>query len=315
MTKIITITLNPCIDKSTVVPSLIADTKLRCTETKFEPGGGGINVSRAIKKLGSESTAYFLAGGSFGNFFIELMKQRELACEAFKIKKETRENLILFDKLNSHQYLLGMEGPFVEEQEWKGFLQAITNINTADFIVASGSLSPGIPIDFYGRLAKIAKNKNAKFILDTSGEALEIAINEGVYLIKPNLRELGMLASVHQIDMELAKEKAMELLSTKKCTAIVVSLGADGAMLVNDGRTVHIPSPLVDKKSTVGAGDSMVAGIVLSLSKNKSLHDAVTYGVACGAAATLNAGSALCKKEDADALFLDITKIERSINK
>jgi len=308
MSKIITITLNPCIDKSTMIPSLIADTKLRCVETKFEAGGGGINVSRAIKNLGGKSTAWFLAGGCFGSFFIELIKQKEIDFEALKIKNETRENLILFDKSNNNQYLLDMEGPVVEDKEWKHLLKSINSITATDYIVASGSLPPGIPTDFYGRLAKIANKKKTKLIIDTSGEALNIAISEGLYLIKPNLRELGLLSGIEEMNIELAKEKALELLKTKKCKAIVVSLGADGALLVSKDSCKHIPSPPAKKKSTVGAGDSMIAGIVFSLSENKSLQDAVRYGVACGTAATLNAGSELCKKEDADALYLEIRK-------
>ena len=308
MTKIITITLNPSIDKSTTVPSLIPDQKLRCKETKFEAGGGGINVSRAVKKLGGESTAWFLAGGHFGDFFVELIKQKELLFEVFHIKNETRESLILFDESNENQYLLDMAGPEIEENEWQNLLNAVEKLENVEFIVASGSLPPGIPVDFFGKLAKIAKNKGSKFILDTSGEALKIAIDEGVFLIKPNLKEMGLLFNLEKIDLKIAQEKAQEMLKTKNIEAIIVSLGADGALLVSKDFTEHIPSPPAEKKSTVGAGDSMVAGIVFSLSKGKTMLDSVRYGVACGAAATLNAGTKLCKKEDADALYSLIEK-------
>jgi len=141
MSKIITITLNPCIDKSTAVPSLIADTKLRCGETKSEPRGGGINVSRARQKLGGNSTAWFLAGGYSGDFSIELMKQKEIMYHPFKIKNETRDSLILLDKSNSNQYLFDFERPFVEEKEWRLFLEAIKNFNAADNIVSVHTVS------------------------------------------------------------------------------------------------------------------------------------------------------------------------------
>lgn len=304
--QIVTVTLNPSIDKSANTPSLIPDQKLKCTGIKFEPGGGGINVSRAIKQLGGNSKAMFLAGGYFGNFFIDLIKREELLHENYKIKNNTREGFILYDESNANQYLFDMEGPHVEEKEWQGFLKKIQKLNTVEYLVASGSLPPGVPIDFFGRLAKIAKTKGAKFIVDTSGDALKIAISEGVYLFKPNLRELKNLVGFQETDLETVKQKAMELLNTYNCEAIVVSLGADGALLVSKILTEHIASPKIKKMSTVGAGDSMVGGIVLSLSKNKSMQEAVRYGVACGAAATLNPGTALCKKEDADALYNQI---------
>jgi 6-phosphofructokinase 2 len=308
MIKIVTITLNPSIDKSVIVQSLIPDQKLKCRDIRYEPGGGGINVSRALQNLGGNSEAWFLAGGHFGNFFIDMINRKNLLYEAFIVKNETRESLILFDESNDSQYLLGMEGPEIEENEWQGFLKRVNNLGTVDIMVASGSLPPGIPSDYFGRLAKIAKAKGAKFIIDTSGEALKIAIDEGVYLCKPNLRELGLLVGLPGIDIFKAKEVATEILHKQHCEAIVVSLGADGALLVSKDFIEHIPAPPAQKKSTVGAGDSMVAGIVLSLSKNKTLQKAVRYGVACGAAATMNPGTSLCKKEDADALYAWIEK-------
>lgn len=306
MSKILTITLNPTIDKSTFVKSLIPDQKLRCGEAKFEPGGGGINVSRAIKKLGGDSEAWFLAGGHFGDFLIELIQQKRLLHQAFNIKNETRESLILFDETNQNQYLLDMIGPEVKEEEWQILLKAIEDLQSIEYIVASGSMPSGIPVDFYGRIAKIAKDKGIKFILDTSGEPLKIALNEGVYLCKPNLRELGLLVGSDKLDIETAKIKGKEILESQKSEVVIVSLGADGALLVSKDFTEHIRPPYAEKKSTVGAGDSMVAGMIFSLSKGKTLQEAFRYGIASGTAATMNAGTALCKKEDADALFLKI---------
>lgn len=308
MSKILTITLNPTIDKSTFVQSLIPDQKLRCGEAKFEPGGGGINVSRAIKRLGGNSTAWFLAGGHFGNFFIELIHKKEILYQAFKIKNETRESLILFEESNQNQYLLDMIGPEVKEEEWQNLLKAIEDLNSVEYIVASGSLPPGIPLDFYGRIAKIAKNKGIKFILDTSGEALKIALDEGVYLCKPNLKELGLLVGLEKLDIETAKIKAKEIIDSQKSEVVLVSLGPDGALLVSKDFTKHILPPYAEKKSTVGAGDSMVAGMTFSLSQGKTLLEAFRYGIASGTAATMNAGTTLCKKEDADALYLKIKK-------
>jgi 6-phosphofructokinase 2 len=303
MKKIVTITLNPTLDKSILVPSLIDNQKLRCTEVKAEPGGGGINISRAIKKLGGSSTAMFLAGGYFGAYFTHLFKKKKIAFEAFKIKNETRESLVVFDESSSKQYLLNMEGPLVSKQEWQSILKAVGKLKKVDFLVASGSLPKGIPPDFYAKLAKVSKKIGSKFILDTSGAPLRFAINEGVFLIKPNLKEMGILTGIDDIDIETAKETAIEIIKSKKCEAIVISLGPQGALLVSENYTEHFHAPKVEVKSTVGAGDCMLAGIVLQLSKNESFQDAVRYGVASGAAATLNPGTTLSSKKDADYLF------------
>ena len=303
MGKILTVTLNPTIDKSTVVDEIVPDQKIRCEKPKYEPGGGGINVSRALKKLGGGSVATFLSGGHIGNFFIDLIEKENISIMPYSINDQTRENLILFDKSSNNQYRFGMEGPQVTDVEWKGFLKSIEEINEIDYIVASGSLSPGLPIDFYAMLGKIAKDKKAKYILDTSGEALKAGLSEGVYLFKPNLPELSFLTGIKNLDKNKVEEMASSILQSQKCEAMVVSLGPDGAMLVSKNVTRHIPSPKVEKKSTVGAGDSMVAGMVLKLSQNKDFLEAAQFGVACGTAATMNTGTELCKKEDAEKLF------------
>ena len=303
MKKIITITVNPTIDKSILVPSLIENQKLRCTDIKYEPGGGGINISRAIKNLGGSSLALFLAGGHFGSFFIDLFKRKKIEYESFKIKNETRESLIIFDQLSAKQYLLDIQGPIVIESEWQNLLTHISALKNIDFIVASGSLPQGIPVNFYAQIARIVKKIGAKFILDTSGEPLELAINEGLYLIKPNLKEMGILSGINKIEKEKAKIKALEIIKAKKCEAIVISLGADGALLVTTNSVEHFIAPKVAVKSTVGAGDSMLAGIVLKLSENENLQNAIRYGVACGSAATMNTGTALCSKKNADDLY------------
>ena len=303
MKKIITITVNPTIDKSIAVPMLTENTKLRCTDIQFEPGGGGINISRALKNLGGSSRALFFEGGFFGGYFKKLFKEKKISYNAFKIKDETRESLIIFDESNAKQYLIDMQGPTITKTEWQPLLTYISKLTDVEFIVASGSLPPGIPVDFYSKIAKLSKEIGAKFILDSSGEPFKLAIIEGLYLIKPNLKEMGILTGIENIDKQMAKTKAAEIIKSKKCEAIVISLGPDGALLVTDNAAEHFLAPAVDVKSTVGAGDSMLAGIVYSLSKNESLQEAVHYGVACGASATTKHGTALCDKKTSDDLY------------
>jgi 6-phosphofructokinase 2 len=312
MPAIVTITLSPCIDKSTSIPALIPEKKLKCTAPKLEPGGGGINVARAIKKLGGEAFTIFPSGGYTGKFFNHLLEKENIPAIIIQTINETRENIIVLDEYTNNQYRFGMPGTALNEKEWQQCLKAVEKINNAEFIIASGSLPPGVPLNIYAQLAKIAKNKNAKFIVDTSGEALKQAMDEGVYLLKPNLGELCALVGKEELQPEEAKGIAKEIIAKGKCKVMVVSMGAAGAMLVTNKIDQTITPPQVKRKSTVGAGDSMVAGIVFYLSQGKSIVEAVQYGVACGTAATINPGTELCKKEDADKLYF---QINQSINK
>lgn len=312
MSSIVTITFSPCIDKSTSVQSLIPEKKLLCTAPKLEPGGGGINVARAIKKLGGEAIAIFPSGGYTGKFFNHLLEKENVRSVIIETANETRENIIVLEEATNNQYRFGMPATALNENEWKQCLKAVEEINNAEFIIASGSLPPGVPLNIYAQLAKIAKKKNAKFIVDTSGEALKQAADEGVYLLKPNLGELSSLAGKKELQQAEIKDIARGIIANGKCEVMVVSMGAAGAMLVTDGIAEIITPPPAIRKSTVGAGDSMVAGIIFYLSQEKSLVEAVQYGIASGTAATMNSGTELCRKEDADRLYALIQKAGRN---
>ena len=303
MSKIITITFNPAMDKSTTVPALIPEKKLKCTKPVYEPGGGGINVARAIKKLGGTATAIYMAGGYTGKAFTQLLNKEGIDSIVAEIKENTRENLIVYETSTNQQYRFGMPGPSILEHEWQQCLAQIENIKEADFIIVSGALPQGIPLAVYSKIGSIARSINAKLIVDTSGEALMEAVQTGLYLIKPNLAELSSLLGKEGLNIERVDEAAREVINKGKCEVVVVSMGAAGAMLVTGNLAMHIMPPAVKIKSTVGAGDSMLAGIVLSLAQNKSIEEAAQYGVACGTAATMNAGTELCRKEDADHLY------------
>ena len=307
MHHIVTITFSPSIDKSTTVSSLLPEKKLKCTSPNLNPGGGGINVARAIRKLGGEATAIFPSGGYTGKYFNQLMEDENVPSITIKSSQETRENIEVLDESSGNQYRLGFPGTELSEKEWKECIAAVEDMEDVEFIVASGSLPPGVPLDVYGRLSKIAKKKNAKFIVDTSGEALRHALEEGVYLIKPNLGELSALLGISRIETDQVESLAKKIINKYHCEIVVVSYGKDGAMLVTKNETHRVKSPEVTQKSTVGAGDSMVAGIVLSISKGMDLKQALQYGVACGTAATMNQGTELCNKKDADHLFKLIT--------
>jgi len=313
MSAIVTITLNPAIDKSTSVPMLVPERKLQCSTPVFEPGGGGVNVARAIIRLGGSATAVYLGGGYSGKFFDSLLNSERVPAVRVPIAGHTRENLIVTDNTTHAQYRLDMPGPVVDKCEWQRLLEVIRGIDDIDYLVASGSLAPGVPADIFASFGAIAAIKGARFIVDSSGPALKEALREGVYLIKPNIRELAGFAGVNTLnEMEIA-EVAKQIIERKRCEVIVVSMGGAGAMLVTADLSVKIPAPGVQRVSTVGAGDSMLAGIIYSLVAGKDILEATQFGVACGTAATLNPGTALCKKEDTLMLFEDICK-RQSLN-
>ncbi len=303
MSKIITITFSPCIDKSTSVSSLIPEKKLQCAAPKLEPGGGGINVARALKKLGEDAIAIFPSGGYTGKFFNYLMERENIPSKIIEIKNETRENIIVFDQSINVQYRFGMPGSELSEHEWKECLRAVEEINDASYIIASGSLPPGVPVNIYAMLAEIAIEKNAKLIVDTFGEPLKEAVQNSIYLLKPNLGELAYLAGIDELQPKDVAAVSKDIIEKGMCEVIVISMGMAGATIVTKDFTEIITAPKVMRKSTVGAGDSMVAGIVFFLSNGKRLREAAKFGVACGTAATMNAGTELCKKEDAFQLY------------
>jgi 6-phosphofructokinase 2 len=304
MQTIATLTMNPTIDKSSSVDHVVSGRKLRCKPPRHEPGGGGINVSRAILKLGGESTTLYPAGGPTGQMLQHLLTEEGLKHHPISIKEWTRENLTILEEATDHQYRFGMPGPPMNTEEWQQCLAALAALKPApDYLVASGSLPPGVPADFYARVVRAMRDIRARVIVDGSGEPVRLAAREGVYLLKPNMREFQQLVGQEVTDEADIEAAAREIIGRGQSKVIVVSLGAAGAVIVSKEACEFLRSPTVPIKSRVGAGDSMVAGIVLSLARGKTLHEAVRFGVAAGAAAVMTPGTELCRREDAERLY------------
>ncbi len=301
--KIVTLTVNPSIDKSTTVEDIIPEHKLRCTSPVFQPGGGGINVSRAIKKIGGESLAIYLAGAATGQMLTDLINEEGVETKVVKQANRTRENFIVVDHTGS-QYRFGMPGTEVLPSECQGLIDAIGQLDDhPEYLVLSGSLQESVPADFYPNITKEAKAHGIKVVLDTVGKPLEDTLEEGVFMIKPNLRELFDLAGYDEIVPGKYVEISRELINAGKTDVVVISMGAKGAAMVTKDEHYQVVPPATQCKSTVGAGDSMVGGIVLSLSRNEGFYKALQLGVATGTAATMNEGTSLCKKENVDQIL------------
>ncbi|WP_311136696.1 1-phosphofructokinase family hexose kinase [Hymenobacter cellulosilyticus] len=157
--------------------------------------------------------------------------------------------------------------------------------------------------EFVVKVVRAAKERGVKVVVDTSGPALHRVLEEGVYLAKPNVGELSKMAGVDELDNEAVAEAAHRLVRESKCEIVVVSLGPQGACVVTKDLVDHVPAPAVKRRSTVGAGDSMVAGLVYGLSTGLSVREVVRLGVACGSAATMNPGTELFRRDDVDKLY------------
>lgn len=299
----LTVTFNPAIDKSCSVNSLIPEKKLRCSPPVYEPGGGGINVARAMLKLGFPATALYLAGGCSGDRLSELLQQEGVPVIAVPTRQETRENFHLVDTSANLQYRFVMPGAAVAPEEWQDCLDRAAAIPDLDYLVVSGSLPEGIPEDIFHRLSKIATEKSARLIIDCSQPALLHTRNSGAFLIKPNLSELCILANRPRIHLEEIQSIARDVILNGFSQVLVVSVGESGAMLITADQFYRAIPPVVSRKSTVGAGDSMLAGIITSLIQNRSLEETIRYGVACGTAACLNPGTALCQPTDVEKIY------------
>ncbi len=210
----------------------------------------------------------------------------------------------MYEEATTLQYRFNLPGPTLQEGEWRRCLDTIAALDPQpDYLVASGSLPPGVPSDFYAQLARMGQQLGARVIVDTSQQALREAVRAGVFLIKPNLRELSQLAQRELGDEADQEAVAEEIVRSGGCDAMVVSLGAAGVLLVTQHGATRVRAPTVPIRSKVGAGDSMVAGIVLSLARGLPLPDAVRFGVAAGAAAVMTPGSELCRRDDAERLY------------
>lgn len=310
MKTIVSLAMNPSIDKSASVDQVIVERKLYCKMPAYEPGGGGVNVSRAIKKLGGESKLLYPSGGILGQLLNELLEKEKISHQPIPIKGTIRENIIIFEESTSLQYRFGMPGPVLCEEEWRQCLDELENAEPKpDYIVASGSLPSGVPGDFYVRVARIGKERSIKVIVDAPSENLKPVLREGVYLIKPNIREFRELFDEEIKEEPQIKEKASEIIKTGQSEVVVVSIGAAGVIMSVDKTVEHIVPPTVPVISKVGAGDSMVAGIVLSLAKGMSVYEAIRFGVAAGTAAVMTPGTELCRREDAERLYQEMVSV------
>ncbi len=306
--NVITLTLNPALDKSAKVDGISPEDKLKCHTIEYHPGGGGINISRVLKRLGIDSDCVYPAGGDSGHLLSDLLHKEQVHHHAIPVAAFTRENFAVYDTKSNLQYRFGMPGNSISLEELaqiETFIQQ--NLKDGDILVLSGSLTDNLPSDYYSQLLRKLNQKNIKVVLDTSGKSLKNSLSEKLFLIKPNELELTQLAGKQNLTQEELEDFAMQLVNSGKVENVVVSRGADGAMIACKSGVFYQKNPKVTVKTTIGAGDSMVAGLIYGAINNFDAANMLKWGVACGSAATINFGSGLAQKTDIDFLLKSLS--------
>jgi 6-phosphofructokinase 2 len=301
---VVTLTLNPTIDISMEVDEMVPDHKLRARLIDIEPGGGGVNVSRVLHRLGVPTRAVVALGSMSGEILRAELAAEGVPIVPVSIHGATRRAATIFASRTREHYRLVTEGHRLDDSEWQAARDALAAAGAdADYLVLSGSFPPGVPVSLVNELAVIAREVGARLVVDSSGAPLAAAADAGVFLLKPNRRELQELVGApEEFDVVAAARRLVD----RRVAVVVVSLGADGALLVADGTEVRLPTVPVDVVSAVGAGDSMVGGILAGLVEGRPLDAALRLGMAAGAAACLTDGSGLCREEDVRRLDADL---------
>ncbi len=295
---IYTITLNPALDHFIEVDDLVVDDANRVKAECLYAGGKGIDVSRALRHLGTDSMALGFIGGHNGNIMVDLLKAEGVTCYFTPIAQETRRDIVVCTSRRRTQTMLNAPGPSITPEEWRGFLTHLKLLDLRDaYVVASGSLCRGVPADAYYQIVSLVQKQGARAILDADGACLRAGLKAKPFAIKPNLKEMRRaLGRPLQTEREILA--AATALNRAGVSVVMVSRGRGGLLVVSDGERIRAVPPPVKVRSTVGAGDSAVAGFVFGHAGGKSLEECARFAAAAGTAATLAPGNQLCRSRD-----------------
>ena len=303
---IYTVTLNPAVDKELVVPAIEFDTVLRSQVVHVDCGGKGFNVSRLLMSLDTPSIALGFAGGNSGKLLQDGLTSLGIDTDFVWVNGETRTNVSIVSDSASHYIKVNESGPTILAAELAALKQRVASLaKQGDWWILAGSLPPGIPVSIYADLIDEIQKANAHVILDTSGEALKQGCEARPFLAKPNDAEAHNLTGLPVSDAaEIAT--AAKAIQAAGVSNVVISLGKDGALLIEDEHVWHAESPTIKESNPIGAGDSMVGGLVWALSQNMPVAEALTWGIACGAATASMPGTAVGTKEMIETLHTQV---------
>jgi len=296
--KVITVTMNPSIDKTVVLDKLVPNGLNRAKSTRLDPGGKGINVGRVLQSFGVDVTITGLIAGSQGESLLAHLNANGLNCDFLKIEGETRTNLKIIDGSVNKVTEINEQGFYVQPEQISIFLEKLESLSDqAEIVILSGSLPPGVPVDFYANCTKIAKKKGAKVLLDSDGATLAEGLKALPYAVKPNLRELGAVFHEEFSNNRQVAEAAKKLVD-QGIEIVIASMGPDGAVFANRDEIYKADSWNIPVKSTVGAGDAMVATLAYSILKQDSLHEIARLTTAASTITVSKDGTQFCSFEE-----------------
>lgn len=306
MSRIYTLTLNPAVDRELTVPEIEFDTVLRASAWRVDFGGKGFNVSRMLKSLGSPSTALGFAGGKSGELLQEGLESLGIGTDFVWVEGETRINVSIVPASHDRYIKANEPGPTISASEQDSLLEKVRQLSQkGDWWILAGSLPPGVDAGFYAQLIEIIQKSGAQTLLDTSGDALGLGCQASPFLTKPNDIEIQKITGM-PVNTDAEIIAAAQALRDMGVVNVVVSRGKEGAMLITDSECWLVESPRIEERNPIGAGDSLVGGLVWGLSEKLPLVKALSWGVACGAAAASLSGTEIGSRELVERLFQDV---------
>lgn len=295
---IYTITLNPGLDRVLWTEELKEGIPNRATDDKTYIGGKGIGVSRALANLGIKSTAFGFVGGFAGNWLNDVLnEERNIKVDFTNISGETRINVTIYKKDSEKPIQINTSGPEINSRECDDLLHKIESLSDPEIITIGGSLPKGLGPEIYRKIVEIAREKNAKTILDIDGPSLKICIDAKPNIIKPNIHELSVFVG-HELRSIDEIIKAAKNIHEYGIDIVLVSMDAKGMLMIADREEYLAEPPKIIVKNVLGAGDSSIAGFIYGMVNNKDLKESLVCAVAAGTAATLSNGKILCPEKD-----------------
>lgn len=295
---IVTVTLNPALDKMMIINNFQVNQVCRVNETRIDPGGKGINISKVIKKLGGDTIATGILGGNTGNYIREQLNGMGIINDFVFASIETRTNIKIADPFNCSNTDINEPGMPVTESVLQNVWKKICNItNPGDTIVFAGKNPPQMRDHILGEWIGELKRNKVRVALDTVGKAMKIGVEAKPDIIKPNIMELEELCGEKLEDMDAIKEAAQELI-VKGIEKVIVSMGSEGALFVKKDEIIYVPGIKVPVKSTVGAGDSMLASVLLDMERGVGWEESAAHAVAVSAANVMCSGTQAAELRD-----------------
>lgn len=304
---IYTLTLNPAIDRELTVAEVQFDAVLSAVKSQVDFGGKGFNVSRLLRSMGMSSTALGFIGGRTGDRLKHGLQALDIGTDFVSIPSETRTNISIVTEKHDHYIKVNEKGPLVDELKQRELLDKIASIaGPGDWWVLAGSLPPAVPDSFYAQIIAILNEHQAISILDTTGESLRLGCEAKPFLVKPNAEETQKLTG---LPVDTVSQIAVAAAELRKMGAqnVVISMGKKGAFLQTAEGSWLVYSPKIKEKNPIGAGDSMVGGLVWALSQGYPLKESLGWGAASGAATASMSGTEVGSRALIEELFQKVT--------